>query len=202
MRSLSVAFAIGAVQLTALTGKTISSRRVGSAPAFLVAISPWLGYYSQNARNNTLGALMVAASSYFTIRYAPRRMVQKSGLSYVALIGLSAIFVQTALVFLAVHPVTLALARPWEWVASALAPLSRLGLPALGADSDHLPDQGLLDARLVGSACHQRSLGRAASGHTLGTNGVGAGSERGLEPYGTRLARRCYHWGADYLDRE
>lgn len=132
MRSLSVAFAIGAVQLTALTGKTISSRRVGFAAAFLVAISPWLGYYSQNARNNTLGALMVAASSYFAVRYA-KKDGAKVWLSYVALIGLSAIFVQTALVFLAVHPVTLALAgsgwgwlRPWLRSVALASPLLAL----------------------------------------------------------------------------
>ena len=117
MRSLSVAFAVGTVLLTGLTGKTMLSRRVGFAAAFLVAISPWLGYYSQNARNNTLGAFLVAAASYVAVRYSmlngPRLW-----LPYITVIGLSVVFMQTALVFLVIHPVVLALAglgRTWLW---------------------------------------------------------------------------------------
>jgi hypothetical protein len=117
MRSLSVAFAIGAVLFTGLTGKTMLSRRVGFAAAFLVAISPWMGYYTQNARNYTLGALLVAAATYYAVRSA-KDGDKRVWLSYAAVIGLAVIFVQTALIFLVVHPVVLALAgcgRTWLW---------------------------------------------------------------------------------------
>lgn len=118
MRSLSVAFSICAVLYTGLTGRALLSRRVGFTAAFLVAVSPWVAYYNQNARNYTLGAALVAAASYYSVRNAidSRRV----WLSYAAVIALAACFVQTALVFLALNPVVLALAgfgrmwlRPW-----------------------------------------------------------------------------------------
>ena len=119
MRSLSVAFSVCAVLYAGLTGRVLLSRRVGFSAAFLVSISPWVAYYNQNARNYTLGAALVAAASYYSAKNASdsRRRIWPS---YAAAIALAALFVQTALVFLALNPVVLALAglgriwlRPW-----------------------------------------------------------------------------------------
>lgn len=134
MRGLSVVFAIGAVIFTAVSGKAIHSRRVGFTAAFVVAISPWMAYYSQNARSYTLGAMLVAASTYFAIR-GTLRAHQRVWWPYAGLLCLAAVFMQAALIVLVVHPVVFALwkedhewLRPWLRSALVATPLTVVSL--------------------------------------------------------------------------
>ena len=76
LRSLSAVFGTATVPVAYLVGREIASRSAGLVLALLTAVSPFLVWYSQEARAYALAILLVALSVLFTSRAArePRRM--------------------------------------------------------------------------------------------------------------------------------
>ncbi len=76
LRSLSALLGTATVPVAYLIGREIGSRAAGLALALLTAVSPFLVWYSQEARAYALAILLVALSVLLTARAArsPRRM--------------------------------------------------------------------------------------------------------------------------------
>jgi hypothetical protein len=68
LRSLSALIGIGAIPVAYLTGRELSTPRVGLVAAAIVASSPMLIWYSQDARAYSLLVLLSALSFLFTVR--------------------------------------------------------------------------------------------------------------------------------------
>jgi mannosyltransferase len=68
LRSLSTLIGLGAIPIAYLTGRELSTSRVGLVAAGIVATSPMLIWYSQDARAYELLALLSSLSVLFTVR--------------------------------------------------------------------------------------------------------------------------------------
>ena len=65
LRSISVAFAILSVISLYRLGEAMFNRRIGLTSAFLLAISPWHIWISQNARSNSMLLFLIILSFHF-----------------------------------------------------------------------------------------------------------------------------------------
>jgi mannosyltransferase len=76
LRSLSALLGTATVPVAYLVGRELASRAAGLVLALLTAVSPFLVWYSQEARAYALAILLVALSLLLTVRAArdPRRM--------------------------------------------------------------------------------------------------------------------------------
>src|SRR5947209_16693495 len=76
LRALSALFGTAMVPLVYVTAKRLASRRAALVAALLISVSPWLVWYSQEARTYALVALLGALSFWsFTEALAGRRGV-------------------------------------------------------------------------------------------------------------------------------
>ena len=72
LRYFSVVAGVLAVPLIYITGKQLNGRSVGLLAAFLLAIAPFLIWFSQEARMYSLLALSALAANYFLLRLLQR----------------------------------------------------------------------------------------------------------------------------------
>lgn len=91
VRALSVLFGVAALPLIYLLGRALYGQWVGLISAFLLAVSPFHIYYSQEARMYALFALLSLASAYALMNL----LVQKKRLHFVAYVLFTALCLYT-----------------------------------------------------------------------------------------------------------
>jgi mannosyltransferase len=127
LRSLSALFGTATVPVSYLAGRELIGRRTGCAVAAIVAVSPLLVWYSQDARAYALLVLLSTAALVFFLR---ARAGSRADLAWWA--ALSALALATH--YFAVFPAAveagwlLASARPLRRVAAAVGALLGAGL--------------------------------------------------------------------------
>ncbi|MGZ4399126.1 MAG: glycosyltransferase family 39 protein, partial [Gaiellaceae bacterium] len=80
LRSLSAVLGSLTILVSYLLGNRLAGRAAGALAAALVAVNPFLIWYSQEARSYALFALLTAASLLFTLRADERRHARDYGL--------------------------------------------------------------------------------------------------------------------------
>jgi uncharacterized membrane protein len=132
LRSLSALFGAATVPLAYCVGAELASRRAGLITAALVAVSPMLIWYSQEARSYALLVLLCTASLYFFVRALRTRAGRD--LALWALASALALCSHYFAVF-AVGPEALwllvALRSRWRAVLTAVAAVAVVGLALL-----------------------------------------------------------------------
>jgi mannosyltransferase len=122
MRSLSALFGAATVPLAYCIGAELSSRRAGLITAALVAVSPMLIWYSQEARSYALLVFFCAASLYFFARALRTRSGRDLALWALA----------SALALCSHYFAVFAVAIEALWLLVALRSRRRAVLPAIG----------------------------------------------------------------------
>ncbi len=122
MRSLSALFGAATVPLAYCIGAELSSRRAGLITAALVAVSPMLIWYSQEARSYALLVFFCAASLFFFARALRTRSGRDLALWALA----------SALALCSHYFAVFAVAIEALWLLVALRSRWRVVLPAIG----------------------------------------------------------------------
>ncbi len=193
LRSLSALFGTATVPVAYLAGRELLGRRTGLAVAAIVAVSPILVWYSQDARAYALLVLLSTAALVFFLR--ARRSGSARDLGWWAAFSALALATHYFAVFpLAVEAVwLLAAARPLRRVVAALAgiPLAGLALAPIalhqagGKNNDWIASFHLL------TRLHETGIAYFAGETGLLKHAAGADRARACRRRPAALARRA-----------
>jgi 4-amino-4-deoxy-L-arabinose transferase-like glycosyltransferase len=132
LRSLSALFGAATVPLVYCVGAELSSRRAGLIAAALVAVSPMLIWYSQEARSYALLVLFCTASLYFFVRALRTRKGRDLALwALASALALCSHYFAFFAVAIEAIWLLVALRSRWRVVLPALALVAATGLALL-----------------------------------------------------------------------
>jgi mannosyltransferase len=132
LRSLSALFGVATVPLAYCIGAELASRRAGLIAAALVAVSPMLIWYSQEARSYAILVFFCAASLYFFCRALRTRGGRDLALwALVSALALCSHYFAVFAVAIEALWLLIALRSRWRVVLPALAAVAAVGLALL-----------------------------------------------------------------------
>ncbi|MFI9238216.1 glycosyltransferase family 39 protein [Streptomyces sp. NPDC053079] len=134
LRLPSVVAAAATAALVAAIGSRLARPRVGLWAGLLYAVTPFVSHYAQEGRSYALVAAGAALATWLLIRAAEDSAPRGRWVAYGAVVAVTALLHEFAVLLLAAHAVTLAVSRvPWRilrrWgcaaaaVGAVLAPL-------------------------------------------------------------------------------